>query len=451
MANKKSFIKDLVKDANKGLKGDESRLQVASEILDYDLDLRDAISTRIPMLDFHLGGGLFPGRIYEIFGEESHGKSTLSYHLMSGIQNDGNGVNVLLEAESALDKARAQVIGVDPEEVLTQVPEHCEHAFTIISKYIKKIRDAQESLKKDDPNRVDFPIGIFWDTIAASPTKTEVEHAEGKGDKWGGGQMEKPRLIREWLRAVNKVLPKSNAIIILLNQVYEGKSKNPYAGSVLTSPGGRGIRHHASARIFVNRGHAIVEDGKNVGFTMEIRMVKCKQAPTDNMSFKVDLYYSVGLDPVSSLVHYLTENKLVEMTNNGWITVYAGGKEYKEHGVPKLSAAVKKSPELFDVVYYKCLEHMASLSPVMRSRFFTVLDELAKKIGEEPPLEEKWDVYARELKLEVSKESRRFLSIGDALDFILSIRDEIEKKKLTPAKRRKFIHEEYIKSLNSSD
>lgn len=448
--SKADFIKDLVKEANKNLKKDESPLQVASEALDYDLELADAITTRIPMLDFHLGGGVFPGRVYEIFGEESHGKSTLSYHLMSGIQIDGGGVNILLEAESALDKDRAQIIGADPDEILTQTPDHLEHAFTIISKYIKKIRDNQEKLKKDDPNRKDFPIAIFWDTIAASPTQTEVEHAEGKGDKWGGGQMEKPRLIREWLRSVNKVLPKSNAMIFLLNQVYEGRSNNPYAGTVLTSPGGRGIRHHASARIFVRRGQAIVEDGKQVGFTMEIKMVKCKQAPTDNMTFKVDLYFSTGLDPISSLLHYIVDNKLVEMTGNGWITVQAGDEEYKAHGIPKFSEHVKKSRELYNTVYYIALSHMCSLSPVMRARFYKPLYELAQQVGAEPPLEEKWDRFARELKLDVAKESRNFLSVDDSLSFVLNIRKEIEAKNRNPAQNRTFIFKKYKESLDSS-
>jgi len=431
---RKKFVNELISSVNKS-KSSEAKSHLASDDLGYDLDLKDAVSTGIPILDFYMGGGLYPGRVYELFGEESHGKSTLSYHWMASLEQDWDGVTILAESESALDKERAHLIGADPNNIITFIPEHVEDAFKTIGQYLSKIKKSQQK------NKERFPVGIFWDTIAAAPTSTEVEHAEGEGDKWGGGHAEKPRLIREWLRSVTKVLPDSNSFIVLVNQVYE---KTGGYGKQLVSPGGRGIRHHTSARVFVSRKNAIInEDSQVVGFTVEVKIIKCKQAPTDGKTFKVDLYFASGYDPLSSIVHYVVDHKLVDVTGNGWITAYVGDDEIKAHGVPKFTQEVKNNERLKKGLEFTAASHIAQTSPVIRKRFYNYLADLAKEVGAKPPLEEKWDVYAREFKFYMSKQKDRFIAIDDCLDFVLSKRKEIEENDFTLAQRNKFLEKHF--------
>ena len=442
MSKRTDFISSIRGEVNKG-SGKKGVDNLASDELGYDLKLEEAVSTGIPILDFYLGGGLYTGRVYEIFGEESHGKSTLSYHFMSRLEQDWSGITILAESETALDKDRAHLIGADPDNIITFTPDHVEDCFKMISKYLKGIRESQAKLKKKDPNK-NVPTGIFWDTIASAPTSTEVEHAEGDGDKWGGGQAEKPRLIREWLRSVTKVLPKSNAFIVLVNQVYE---KTDGYGKQLVSPGGRGIRHHTSARIFVKKGTSIIsEDSRTVGFTVEVRMVKCKQAPTQDKTFKVDLYYSTGYDPLSSITHYIVDHKLVDVSGNGWITLHIGDEEVKAHGVQKLTQKMKEDKRIYNALLYKAAMDIAGQSPVIRRRFYDRLCELAEQTGSHPPLHEKWDVYAREFKLHMSKNLKQFVTIEECLDFVLSHKKKIEKKDFTTTQRNKFLEEKFTSS-----
>lgn len=281
---------------------DEDAIKLATDELKSDLV--DAIPTGLTVLDVHLGGGLFEGRIYEIAGEESHGKSTLSYAIAAAWQRRGpQHIVHILETESALDKVRCRAIGVDLNRVLISETEMVQEGFESISRINDTLRE-----KIGEGVRVLH----IWDTIAAAATPAERE-----GNAYGGGMAEKPRIIRSALRDLTGKLARHRAVLILINQVHD--TLKPY--SPLETPGGRGIRHHASVRIMVKKKEALEED-KAVGNYVEVFLKKNKVS-MPGITFRMAMYSQTGFSEYKSLVHYLVQQKPLGFTvgGGGWVKV----------------------------------------------------------------------------------------------------------------------------------
>lgn len=334
---------------------------------DLKADLKDAISTGIPPLDARLGGGIFKGRIYEFFGEESHGKSTLSYNCAGAFQaaNPKHVVHIL-ETESAIDKIRCQAIGMDISRL---VISECD----LVTEGFARIKEIDELMKKKlGPDCVVLHI---WDTIAAASTAAEKE-----GNQYGGGISEKARLIRSALRDITGILSRSGSILFLINQVYD--MIGSYGGGV-TSPGGRGIRHHASVRIHVIKKTAITEqiDGKDkvIGYFVDMKFIKNKIA-VPMTSFQAKMHTSYGFLPTPSLCHdVLNELKPteIEFAGGGWTTLHfppecaegAAQKMVKAQGAGALEKVIKPSKFLRKYMEYLCYKRYTDFYPLMLLKY----------------------------------------------------------------------------------
>lgn len=283
-------------------------------------DIQGYLSTDCLPLDLVLGDGVmggFPlGRLVELFGSESHGKSTLATHLLKNVQT-GNGTQVrwskvkgkwrpkvlkdkmkpglavLLDAEATFDKKRAEKIGVDLDRLIVLNAESVEEGFDAVD----RILDQAE----EDPAFEDVPVLIVWDTIAASATEKELE-----AGMYGGGMADKPRVLRSILRKLTPRLAKTNVCLVLVNQMIDRISM-PGA----STPGGRGIKFHASLRIQIKKIRAWREKDRDVGIDTLAKLIKSKIC-VPMQEIPLPIRFRTGVDSDQSLFNYLA-NEI------GWI------------------------------------------------------------------------------------------------------------------------------------
>jgi len=280
---------------------------------EFKADLLTAHSTGLTVLDLHIGGGLFDGRIYEFFGEESAGKSTLGYSCLASYQSENpRAVAHIVETESAIDKVRCQAIGMDMSRTLISEADLVNEGFERIKSVGKALTDEFIRVDKKATPRIIH----MWDTIAAAATVGETT-----GELFKGGIGEKPRLIRAALRAITGVLAEQKSPLILINQVYD--SMEMYGGVV--SPGGRGLRHHSSVRLLVKKKSPIMikkEDGSElkIGNMVEVRIVKNKVAMPD-LTFQLAMHSQNGFQEIKSLVSWnvdLKPSPYITKGGSGW-------------------------------------------------------------------------------------------------------------------------------------
>jgi len=324
----------LIKEMNEKLGYDAATL--ASDGMLSDVDT--FIPTGSFMLDMALRGGVPLGRIVEVYGAESAGKTTLAVHLMINNQEAG-GVNIFIDSESAFFKDRAIEMGLDPSCMVELEADCVEQGFKHILTMIEKVKEKKELQ--------DTPVLIVWDTIASAPTESE------KDDDGTAGMIHKPKVIRGAMRVISRILSKRKATLILLNQVMVNPRKQGY-----DSPGGFGIKHHASQRIYL-KNIGKVEDSRGlVGITCEAIVVKNKiDGPwTKTNRVKMQIGPS-GIDDVTSTVMYLTDMKDKEVFQKGaWFKFKTTDEVYSCYGkdIPEivekhgmLPWIQKKSAELF--------------------------------------------------------------------------------------------------------
>jgi RecA/RadA recombinase len=320
---------------------------------DLRSDLSGAISTGLTPFDIYNGGGIFPGRIYEFFAEEHQGKTTLADAICAAWQRQGPHYFVhRIETESAMDKVRTQVIGVQMDKMIVSEADLVTEGFERIRFVMNKIHEAPEFKGKD------VKILHVWDTIAAAGTV-----GEKTGDLFAGGISEKPRIIRSGLRSLTGPLATHNNTLILINQVYDMIS---YTGGV-TSPGGRGIRHHASVRNHLKKVEAVTEkqNGKDVviGNWVELKPVKNKLA-MPNLPFKLYLVNETGFQEVPSLIKCVHElgTEYIDFGGGGWTTIkfpewIPAPHTLKGQGEVAIRDIVSKSR--FLIAYYRWLGYSA--------------------------------------------------------------------------------------------
>lgn len=259
-------------------------------------DVKVWVKTASVLLNLLMGDedyGCAAGRIYELFGDYSHGKSTIAQILMNAFQAVG-GVSVLLDSESGWNRPRAIVMGHNPKRHLAVEIETCDMGFEVIISTI-------EEFKSTLGGKV--PVLFAWDTIAASPTADEKA-----GDEFASGMGFKPRLIRQKLRTLCPELKKINASILFVNQTIE--SMKPNRSGVKTTPGGGGIKFWSSQRIQVYKAAIYSEFGekkKTAGIIAEAKMVKNKLHPPFRTA-DIPLNFRTGVDPYREVTNYLLDN-----------------------------------------------------------------------------------------------------------------------------------------------
>ncbi|RLS40774.1 MAG: recombinase RecA [Planctomycetota bacterium] len=216
----------------------------------------EGISTGALSLDLALGSSGFPrGRIIELFGPESSGKTTLALHVVAAAQKSG-GIAAFIDAEHALDPGWAKRIGVNIEELLVSQPSHGEEALQIAEMLIKS-------------NAVDV---IVIDSVAALVPKAELDGEIG--DKHVGLQA---RMMSQAMRKLTGVIAKAKTCVIFINQIRE--KIGVMFGSPETTPGGRALKFYASVRADVRKIATLNDGDQPIGIRMKVKVVKNKVAP----------------------------------------------------------------------------------------------------------------------------------------------------------------------------
>ena len=280
----------------------------------------DVISTGSLPIDHALGiGGLPKGRIAEIYGPESSGKTTFALHAIAAAQRQG-GRAAFIDAEHALDPIYAKRLGVDVDNLLISQPDHGEQALEIGDILVKS-------------GAVSI---VVIDSVAALVPKAEIEGE--MGDTFVGLQA---RLMSQALRKLSGNISRSNTLVLFTNQIRE--KIGVMFGSPETTPGGRALRFYSSVRIDIRRIAAIKVADEIIGNRTRVKIVKNKVAPPFRLA-ETDIIYNEGFSRSSGLIDMGLEHNVI--TRSG--TWYSFGEERIGHGREGTKTFLGENPDVAD-------------------------------------------------------------------------------------------------------
>jgi recombination protein RecA len=281
-----------------------------------------AISTGSVSLDYALGiGGVPRGRVVEIFGPESSGKTTLSLQVIAEAQKLG-GMAAFVDAEHALDAQYAQKLGVDLENLLVSQPDNGEQALEIVEVLVRS-------------GGVDV---VVVDSVAALVPRAEIEGEMGEAQM--GLQA---RLMSQALRKLTGVVSKSKTCLIFINQLRE--KIGVMFGNPETTTGGRALKFYASVRIDIRRIGAIKDGDVVVGGRTRVKVVKNKVAPPFREA-EFDVMYGEGISREGDLLDLAVDRKIVEKSGT-WFA-YSG--ERLGQGRENVKQFLKDNPATFKAI-----------------------------------------------------------------------------------------------------
>jgi recombination protein RecA len=282
----------------------------------------DAISTGSISIDYALGvGGVPCGRVIEIFGPESSGKTTLALQVIAESQKTG-GMAAFVDAEHALDAAYAQKLGVDLDNLLVSQPDNGEQALEIVEVLIRS-------------NGVDV---VVVDSVAALVPKAEIEGE--MGDAQMGLQA---RLMSQALRKLTGVVSKSKTSLIFINQLRE--KIGVMFGNPETTTGGRALKFYASVRMDIRRIASIKDGDVVVGGRTRVKVVKNKVAPPFREA-EFDVMYGEGISKTGDLLDLAVDKRIVEKSG-AW---FAYGGERLGQGRENAKQFLKDNPDVYRTI-----------------------------------------------------------------------------------------------------
>ncbi len=303
----------------------------------------DVVSSGSLMLDRALGVGGYPkGRIIEIFGPESSGKTTIALHAIAEVQKTG-GRAAFIDAEHALDPVYAKKLGVDTDELLLSQPDTGEQALEIV-----------EALVRSEAMSI-----IVIDSVAALVPQAEIEGE--MGDSHVGLQA---RLMSQALRKLGGIVNKTNTICIFINQLRE--KVGVMFGNPETTPGGRALKFYSTVRLDVRRGEQIKVNGDVLGNKTIIKVVKNKVAPPFKTA-EVEIMYGEGISKMGEVIDLATNIGIVDKSG-AWFS-YKG--EKIGQGKENVKLVLKNNKALYD-----------EISKKVRNDLFNVTEEEKTKKNE---------------------------------------------------------------------
>ncbi len=294
----------------------------------------DAISTGSLSLDFAIGiGGIPRGRITEIYGPESSGKTTVCLQVIAEAQKRG-GVAAFVDAEHALDIQYASRLGVDVNNLLLAQPEFGEQALEIVETLVRS-------------GAIDV---VIVDSVAALTPRVEIEGE--MGDAQMGSQA---RLMSQAMRKLNAAIGRSNAIVIFTNQL---RSKiGVIYGNPETTTGGNALKFYASVRIDIRR-KEVLKDGQDiVGNRVRAKIVKNKVSPPFK-EVEFDIMYNEGISRIGDVLDMAIDQAIIQKSGS-WFTF----NEERVQGRDQLKKLLTENPETFAVLETQVREKLGMRAP----------------------------------------------------------------------------------------
>jgi recombination protein RecA len=323
-ANKKKALDLAIKQIDKAFgKGTLMRLG------DKNIEPIESISTGSLGLDMALGiGGIPKGRIIEIYGPESSGKTTLALHAIASAQKEGS-ICAFIDAEHALDVAYAKNLGVDVDNLLVSQPDFGEQALEVL-----------ETLARS--GAVDL---IVVDSVAALTPKTEIEG--DMGDTHVGLQA---RLMSQALRKLTAILHKMDTTVIFINQIRMKIGTMGY-GSPETTTGGNALKFYASVRIDIRKIATLKQGESQIGNRVKAKVIKNKVAPPFRQA-EFDIMFGEGISKEGELIDYGVKLDIVDKSGS-W---FSYGATKLGQGKENSKQTLKDNPDLYAEIEYKIKE-----------------------------------------------------------------------------------------------
>ena len=289
----------------------------------------ESIPTGALSLDVALGiGGIPKGRIIEIFGPESSGKTTLALHMIAEAQKKG-GEAAFIDAEHALDPVYAKNLGVDIDNLIVSQPDTGEQGLEIAEALVRS-------------GAIDI---IVVDSVAALVPKAEIDG--DMGDAHVGLQA---RLMSQALRKLAGVINKSNSVIVFINQLRE--KVGIMFGNPETTPGGRALKFYASVRLDIRRVESIKQDGNVIGNRVRVKVVKNKVAPPFREA-EFDIIYGKGISKSGNILDLAVSLDIINKSG-AWFS-YNG--ERIGQGRENAKSYLENNPKMMDEVETKVRKH----------------------------------------------------------------------------------------------
>ena len=290
----------------------------------------EVIPTGSIALDMAIGvGGVPRGRVVEIYGPESSGKTTVALHLIAEAQKLG-GIAAFIDAEHALDPHYSSRLGVDIDNLLISQPDTGEQALEITEALVRS-------------GAVDI---VVIDSVAALVPKAEIEGE--MGDSHVGLQA---RLMSQALRKLTGAISKSNTSVVFVNQIRE--KVGVLFGNPEITPGGRALKFYATLRLEVRRVESIKQGNEIIGMRVKVKVVKNKVAPPFRQA-EFDLIYGLGISREGSLIDVATDLGVLEKTG-AW---YSFGDQRLGQGRESVRDHLKQNPETAAIIEAKVRERL---------------------------------------------------------------------------------------------